>query len=319
MRARSSRSCPPRSACSTRRAATSSSAPPISTPSRAGKASRSRRTTPALPSGFFPGNTGQIFDSDWSYSGAYKADLNDRFSYLLAFDQPFAGHTTLRSGKLSVSGLSGDLCRHGDLAGHRGALLRRDPERQDLWRRESAAVRCLGGRVLRQLFPRIRRGMGLGLSRRRRLRTARDRPAGGADLLLGYLLRPVDRRDDRAAGGGPHHREHDHGRRDAAVGPARLPDRRRSEDPRLRLCPLGRLVRVRRHPAAVRSGDRGRLRPVAADRELRGGHLDLQPRHRAPAHRQARRLVRRSPTSRRPATRCRPSRPTTARSRGLWG
>ena len=46
------------------------------------------------PSGFFPGSTGQIFDSDWSYSGAYKADFNDRFSYLLAFDQPFAGHTT---------------------------------------------------------------------------------------------------------------------------------------------------------------------------------------------------------------------------------
>ena len=51
-----------------------------------------------MPTDTFPGDTGQIFDTDWSYSGAYKADFNDRFSYLLAFDQPFAGHTTYGAG-----------------------------------------------------------------------------------------------------------------------------------------------------------------------------------------------------------------------------
>ena len=38
-------------------------------------------TVPPNPlglSGFFPGDTGQIFDSHWNFSGAYKADLNER-------------------------------------------------------------------------------------------------------------------------------------------------------------------------------------------------------------------------------------------------
>ena len=48
-----------------------------------------------------------------------------------------------------------------------------------------------------------------------------------------------------------------------AVGAARLPDRRRAEDPGLRLCPLGRLVGVRDQPAGLRAGDR------AADRRPR--------------------------------------------------
>ena len=243
------------------------------------------------PSGFFGGDTGQIFDSDWSYSGAYKADFNDRFSYLLAFDQPFAGHTTYGAGSFPFpvyQGTSADM---------------------ETWQVTAALsydvtpnIKLYGGVRAQRFdatvdvsFPTYSlesdEEWGWGYL----VGAAYERPEIALRVALTYYsdisYDLADRRDGHATGRGPHHREHDHGRRDAAVGPARLPDRRRSEDPRLRLCPLGRLVRVRRHPAAVRSGDRGRLRPVAADRELRGRHLDLQPRRRAPAHRQSRRLV----------------------------
>jgi long-chain fatty acid transport protein len=53
---------------------------------------------PVIPAGPISGDTGQIFNSQWSFSGAYKADLNDRVSYLLAFDQPIAGDTSYGTG-----------------------------------------------------------------------------------------------------------------------------------------------------------------------------------------------------------------------------
>ena len=62
--------------------------------------------------GFFPGNTGQIFDSDWSYSGAYKADLNDRFSYLLASTSPSPATRPIGAGSFPFpvyQGTSADL------------------------------------------------------------------------------------------------------------------------------------------------------------------------------------------------------------------
>jgi len=53
---------------------------------------------------FFPdgaeldGNTGDVFESRWSFSGAYKADLNDRLSYALIFDQPLQSDTKYGNG-----------------------------------------------------------------------------------------------------------------------------------------------------------------------------------------------------------------------------
>jgi long-subunit fatty acid transport protein len=64
------------------------------------------------PTGFFPGSTGQIFDSDWSFGGAYKAYLNDRISYAIGFDQTFAGHTTYGTGTFPLpvyQGTSADM------------------------------------------------------------------------------------------------------------------------------------------------------------------------------------------------------------------
>ena len=40
-----------------------------------------------------PGNTGDVFKDRWNFSGAYKADLNERLSYALIFDQPLWADT----------------------------------------------------------------------------------------------------------------------------------------------------------------------------------------------------------------------------------
>ena len=54
---------------------------------------------PLLPTGAtLPGNTGDVFDSRWYVTGAYKAHLNDRFSYALIFDQPLQSDTSYGSG-----------------------------------------------------------------------------------------------------------------------------------------------------------------------------------------------------------------------------
>ncbi len=45
-----------------------------------------------------PGNTGDVFRSYWSVSGAYKADLNDRLSYALILDQPLRADTRYGAG-----------------------------------------------------------------------------------------------------------------------------------------------------------------------------------------------------------------------------
>ena len=130
------------------------------------------------------------------------------------------------------------------------------------------AARGQGRRLLRaELLGRRQEQVGLRLPARRRLRAPRHRAAGGADLLLEDLLRSLDRRDDhplrhrRSADAG-----HQHRRRHAPVGAARLPDRRRPEDPGLRLCPLGRLVGVRDQPAGLRAG--GRAARSASPRPL---------------------------------------------------
>lgn len=47
-----------------------------------------------IPSGFYSGNTGDVFDSRWNYSGAFKGDINERLSYAITFDQPLQADTT---------------------------------------------------------------------------------------------------------------------------------------------------------------------------------------------------------------------------------
>ena len=99
----SSRRCPRPSACSTRRAATSSSASPTPTPTRAARARRSRRPASSRPARSLPGNTGDVFEDRWNFSGAYKADLNDRLSYALIFDQPLWADTRYGTGSFPRS------------------------------------------------------------------------------------------------------------------------------------------------------------------------------------------------------------------------
>jgi long-subunit fatty acid transport protein len=45
-----------------------------------------------------PGDTGDVFRSYWSISGAYKADINDRWSYALILDQPLRADTRYGAG-----------------------------------------------------------------------------------------------------------------------------------------------------------------------------------------------------------------------------
>ncbi len=45
-----------------------------------------------------PGNTGDVFEPRWNFSGAYKADLNERLSYALIFDQPLWADTLYGTG-----------------------------------------------------------------------------------------------------------------------------------------------------------------------------------------------------------------------------
>jgi long-subunit fatty acid transport protein len=47
------------------------------------------------------GNTGDVFEDRWNISGAYKADLNDRLSYALIFDEPLWADTRYGSAGFS--------------------------------------------------------------------------------------------------------------------------------------------------------------------------------------------------------------------------
>lgn len=52
---------------------------------------------------FVPGNTGDVFRGRWNFSGAFKGDINDRLSYLLVFDQPYAADTHYGKGSFPAS------------------------------------------------------------------------------------------------------------------------------------------------------------------------------------------------------------------------
>jgi long-chain fatty acid transport protein len=68
------------------------------------------------PSGpvFVEGNTGDMLDSTTNWAAAFKGDINERFSFVLGFDQPFGVNTTYGQGsfpspELSYAGTQGEL------------------------------------------------------------------------------------------------------------------------------------------------------------------------------------------------------------------
>ena len=142
-------------------------------PSSAGMASRSRRTTQAYqshrPRRHRP-NRGNRTGAIAAPAGRTSTTASPS-CWLSTSHVPA---TRVRHGKLSVPVYEGTCA---DMETRRSArrLLGRDGEHQALWRRERAAFPRLDGRVPPRLFPWIGRGMGLGLSRRRRSRRP-DRP-----------------------------------------------------------------------------------------------------------------------------------------------
>lgn len=60
------------------------------------------------PNAVIPGDTGDLFDGHWSFSGAWKADLTERLSYVLAFDQPYGADTSYGAGSFPASVFSYD-------------------------------------------------------------------------------------------------------------------------------------------------------------------------------------------------------------------
>jgi long-subunit fatty acid transport protein len=50
-----------------------------------------------------PGNTGDLFGSSWYFSAAFKGDINEQFSYLLTFDQPFSANTDYSGGSFPAA------------------------------------------------------------------------------------------------------------------------------------------------------------------------------------------------------------------------
>jgi long-chain fatty acid transport protein len=52
-----------------------------------------------IPGGLaVPGTTGDVFDSYWTFSGAWKNDINDRLSYAVIFDEPYGADTDYGEG-----------------------------------------------------------------------------------------------------------------------------------------------------------------------------------------------------------------------------
>lgn len=68
-------------------------------PSQSGNGATLPALPPLLPNGaVLPGNTGDVFNDRWNFSGALKGDIGDRWSYLLGFDQPLWADTLYGSG-----------------------------------------------------------------------------------------------------------------------------------------------------------------------------------------------------------------------------
>lgn len=65
---------------------------------------------------FVPGNTGDLFESRWNFAGAYRADLTERISYALIFDQPYGADTSYGAGSFPALLPNGDTLYQGSLA-----------------------------------------------------------------------------------------------------------------------------------------------------------------------------------------------------------
>ena len=226
---------------------------------------------PPLPP-FFPdgavldGNTGDVFESRWNFSGAYKADLNDRVSYALIFDQPLHADTKYGDGSFphAAAPAAGLALRRQpggreDLPDQRRARLRREPERQGLRRAAGAAARRRGGGLLRRRTTRSKADDKWGYGWL--VGAAYERPEIALRVALTYQSKisyDLDTAETIIPFGTttPITEDTEHRRRHPAVGAARLPDRRRAADPGLRLHPLGRLVGVLGGAPGLRRGDR---------------------------------------------------------------
>ena len=159
------------------------------------------------------------------------------------------------------------------------------PNVRSFRRRPRPAARGQGRRLLReQLFGQGRNKWGYGYL----LGAAYERPEIALRVALTYYSKvsyDLSPRRRSPFFTGTVDRGHQHRRRHAAVGAARLPDRHRREDAGLRLYPLGGLVGVRDRPAGLRGADGGAPRRGTPAHGLRRRLVDLQPRHRPAAHR----------------------------------
>ena len=209
--------------------------------------------TPAGPLAL-PGDTGDLFQSHTSYFAAVKGDIGERLSYVVGFDQPHGVGDPLQPGHLRLG--RPVLCRHPGQAAHlpvhRRPRLRRHRPGQALRRaarraRSTPRPPCRSSRDTRVD---VDDNWGYGYL----IGASYARPEIALRVGLTYssaINHDVDATEDAAVIPSPD--ELDLQRRHAAVGDARLPDRRRPEDAGVRLGPLGQLGRFRDRAAALRA------------------------------------------------------------------
>lgn len=80
-----------------------------SDPSQSGEGLTVPPNPQGIPAGFYPGNTGDVFDPRWNFSGAFKGDINDRLSYAVIFDQPYAAKTDYGAGSFALPFYQGSM------------------------------------------------------------------------------------------------------------------------------------------------------------------------------------------------------------------
>ena len=195
--------------------------------------------------GGFPiqGKTGNLLGDDWKFSGALKGDINDRFSYVLIFDQPYVANTSYGQGSFPTAfnygGTDADLDTYQLSAGlaydvnpnikvYGGLRAQRLDAKASIsfladYRIKAEDDWGYGGFV-GAAYARPELGLRVALTYHSKI--SYDLDTTESSLLFGSV-KDTDRR------------------RHAAVGDARGPDRRQREDAGVRLDPLGRLVRVR--------------------------------------------------------------------------
>ena len=256
---------------------------------------------PASSPGAVPaGNTGDVFEDRWNFSGAYKADLNDRLSYALIFDQPLGADTRYGAGTFPASppplpiplydGSMADLKTY-QISGV--ARLRRHPERQGLRRPARPAARRQGRGLVRRTTtrstPTNKWGYGYLLG------AAYERPDIALRVALTYYSeipttstppRRSSRRHRRRRRRTPAPTSTRRSRCSSTSRPASR--RRRWSSATIRWVDWSEFAIS---PPVYEAGDRAAARRAAAAGRLRRRLVDLQPRRRPAAHRRARRVA----------------------------